>query len=63
MDAVDTMGAGDAFCAALVKYLVQNGWKKDQILDIELLQSALAFASVYAKSNCMVEGGFGVRGN
>ena len=62
VDAVDTMGAGDAFCAALVKHLVQNGWKKDQILDIELLQSALAFASVYAKSNCMVEGGFGIRG-
>ena len=62
VDAVDTMGAGDAFIAAFVISLMQNGWKKSKIMEKNVLKKALQFASNYAKNVCLVEGGFGIKG-
>ncbi len=59
VDAVDTMGAGDAFLAAFVSVLFGIGWRKGDSLSAEKAAEALDRASDYARQNCLVGGGFG----
>lgn len=58
---VDTMGAGDAFVAALIISMVRQGWKKGESMSASVLRKALKEASSYAGCNCMIEGGFGYK--
>ena len=59
--AVDTLGAGDSFLAALMVSLVEGGWKKGDVLKEEQIVNALDFAAKYSSKNCLVEGGFGFK--
>lgn len=61
VEAVDTLGAGDSFLAALMVSLVEGGWKKGDGLKEELIANALEFAAKYSSKNCLVEGGFGFK--
>ena len=61
VEAVDTLGAGDSFLAALMVSLVEGGWKKGDGLKEELIAKALEFAAKYSSKNCLVEGGFGFK--
>ncbi|MBR5049570.1 MAG: hypothetical protein IKX74_08040 [Erysipelotrichaceae bacterium] len=59
IDAVDTMGAGDAFLAAFICRLKELGWQKGEILEKDRVTEALKCAGRYAGENCLREGGFG----
>lgn len=61
VEAVDTLGAGDSFLAALLVSLIENGWKKGVALKEETIRKALDFAAKYSAQNCLVEGGFGFK--
>ncbi len=56
---VDTMGAGDSFCAAFLAGLLKRGWKKQIPLTAEMVEPALADAADYSAKNCLVKGSFG----
>ena len=59
VDAVDTMGAGDAFLAAFVYEMFGAGWRKGEALPAGKVTAALDRASDFARQNCLVGGGFG----
>ncbi len=56
---VDTMGAGDSFCAAFLTDLLKLGWRKDTPITEVMAVRALAAAAAYSAGNCLVEGSFG----
>ena len=56
---VDTMGAGDSFCAALLSGMLKRGWKKNTLITKEIAIPAMVAASEYSAKNCLVEGSFG----
>ena len=56
---VDTMGAGDSFCAALLSGMLKRGWTKNTIITKEIALPAMVAASEYSAKNCLVEGSFG----
>ena len=59
-DAVDTMGAGDAFVTALVTSLVERGWRRGrEALPEELVRASLFDAAQHAATMCQIEGAFG----
>lgn len=59
-DAVDTMGAGDAFVSALVVGLLKRGWGRGKALPApEAIKAALQEASEHAARMCQLEGAFG----
>lgn len=59
VEPVDTMGAGDAYITAFVYSLVKQGWTKKGQLKKEWIIYAMKEAAAYAKSVCLIEGGFG----
>ncbi len=56
---VDTMGAGDSFCAAFLVGLLKRGWKKNVVPTKEMIEPALKEAAHYSAKNCLVDGSFG----
>ena len=56
---IDTMGAGDSFCAAFLAGLLKRGWKKHVEPTGDMIIPALAEAAEYSAKNCLVEGSFG----
>lgn len=56
---VDTMGAGDSFCAALLSGMLKRGWKKGIVITEEMAIPAMIDAAEYSAKNCLVEGSFG----
>lgn len=56
---IDTMGAGDSFCAAFLVGLLKRGWRKGVSLIGEMVEPALVEAAEYSAHNCLVEGSFG----
>lgn len=56
---VDTMGAGDSFCAAFLAGLLKRGWKKGVLLRKDMVVPALADAAEYSAKNCLIDGSFG----
>lgn len=61
VEALDTMGAGDSFLAALLVSLLGNGWKKGRRIPGDVVKKGLREASEYSAANCMSEGGFGFK--
>lgn len=61
VDAVDTMGAGDAFLTAFILELYRAGWKKGRSMPETDLKAALLAGQDYSARNCMLEGGFGYK--
>jgi fructokinase len=52
---IDTVGAGDAFCAGVLAWLVDEGFtSRERVLALseQELRSALSFASAVAALNC-----------
>lgn len=60
IQAVDTMGAGDSFCAAFLSSLLRQGWKKGTDLTDKMVEAALYDGKEYSAKNCLVEGSFGM---
>ncbi len=56
---VDTMGAGDSFFTAFVVSLMQNGWTKAGLADLETIHNAFEYAANFSAQTCLVEGSFG----
>lgn len=56
---VDTMGAGDSFCAAFLTDLLKSGWRKGGGITGAMAGHALETAAAYSAGNCLVEGSFG----
>lgn len=56
---IDTMGAGDSFCAAFIVSLLKSGWKKDREISGAMAEKALWQAAEYSANNCFVHGSFG----
>jgi len=56
---VDTMGAGDSFFTAFVVSLMQNGWTKAGLADLETIHNAFEYAADFSAQTCLVEGSFG----
>lgn len=56
---VDTMGAGDSFCAAFLTTLLKMGWRKNETITEAMAVTALDKAAQYSAKNCLVEGSFG----
>lgn len=56
---VDTMGAGDSFCAACLAGLIKRGWKKNSCITETMVLPALEEAAEYSAKNCLKEGSFG----
>lgn len=59
VDALDTMGCGDAFATAFAVHCLRTGWRRDRVPDAVDLQEALAVAADFAAKQCLVEGSFG----
>ena len=59
VEAIDTMGAGDAFLAGFLYRLWQFGWRKNCPMPPEPLRQALRAGARLAAKNCRREGGFG----
>jgi sugar/nucleoside kinase (ribokinase family) len=55
----DTMGCGDAFLAAFVTRLFDEGWRRGNRPAPAGIRAALATASAFAAEQCLVEGAFG----
>lgn len=56
---VDTMGAGDSFCAAFIVSLLKSGWKKNTEISGAMAKRALLWAAEYSAGNCLIRGSFG----
>lgn len=56
---VDTMGAGDSFFTAFVASLMQNGWTKAGLADLDTIHNAFEYAADFSAKTCLVEGSFG----
>ncbi|MDI9505793.1 MAG: carbohydrate kinase [Clostridiales bacterium] len=61
VDAIDTMGAGDAFLAGFVCRLWLSGWRKGCPMAGKTLYRALKAGAQQAAKNCLREGGFGYK--
>lgn len=59
VDALDTMGCGDAFATAFAVHLLRSGWRRDRVPGAVDLREALAVAADLAAKQCLVEGAFG----
>ncbi|SDC92752.1 Sugar or nucleoside kinase, ribokinase family [Geodermatophilus telluris] len=59
VDAVDTMGCGDAFATAFAVTCLQQGWQRDRLPSPESLDRALRLAAHFSAEQCLVEGAFG----
>ena len=59
VEAVDTMGAGDAFLAAFISEMFRLGWKKGETMEKQKIETAFDSASSYSRDNCLSGGGFG----
>lgn len=59
--AIDTMGAGDSFLAAVLVSLLEDGWKKGSVLSKVKIEKALEKGAEYSAKNCLSEGGFGYK--
>lgn len=59
VDAIDTMGAGDAYITAFVASLLEQGWHKNMKLKRCFIEKAMDVAARYASEVCLVHGGFG----
>lgn len=59
VNALDTMGAGDSFLAAVIVSLLKQGWKKGMTLTEYMIRHALKEGASYSAENCLHEGGFG----
>lgn len=59
VDAVDTMGAGDAFITSFVLSLLRGGWTRGGALPASLIGTSLDCAAQFAADQCSVEGAFG----
>lgn len=59
VEAVDTMGAGDAYITAFVVHLVQQGWKKHDKIKEHWITEAMKLAGLYASEVCLLSGGIG----
>ena len=57
--AIDTMGAGDSFCTAVLMSFLKAGWKKDRRMEADTIRETFAYAAKFAALNCQVEGSFG----
>lgn len=63
-DAIDTMGAGDAYFAAFLTYILQRGGKKffrqtKADTNKELLRKAMCMGAAFSAKVCCMEGAFG----
>lgn len=58
VEAIDTLGAGDAFITAFLKSYLENK-KQNHFSDSVLLGNSLKSAAVFAAKICKVEGAFG----
>ncbi len=56
---VDTMGCGDAFCAAFEVQLLRVGWFPGRLLDSSEIRVAMRSGASYAAEQCLVAGAFG----
>ncbi|MBK0418688.1 sugar kinase [Leucobacter sp. CSA1] len=59
VEALDTMGAGDAFITAFALTLLDQGWARGLIPEAETINRALAAAAAFAAEQCSAEGAFG----
>ena len=59
VEALDTMGCGDAFSTAFAVHCLRSGWRRDALPSVDDLQEALAVAADFAAKQCLVEGAFG----
>lgn len=59
VNAIDTMGAGDAYMSAFVCSLVEQGWQKKAVLQDKWIMNAMDKAADYAADICMIHGGIG----
>ena len=59
--ALDTMGAGDSFIAAVIVSLLNQGWRKGTTLTGDAVRQALQDGASYSAKNCLRGGGFGFR--
>ncbi|GAB2557723.1 PfkB family carbohydrate kinase [Leucobacter ruminantium] len=59
VDALDTMGAGDAFITAFVLALLERGWTRGRVPSAETVREALTRAAAFAADQCSIEGAFG----
>jgi len=55
----DTMGAGDSFLAAFVTVLAAAGWKKGEVMPVDVLIGAIEEGQRVSAENCLSAGGFG----
>jgi sugar/nucleoside kinase (ribokinase family) len=55
----DTTGCGDAFIAAFVTSLLEQGWARGASMSAGSIRLALEKAAVFARAQCFVEGAFG----
>ena len=55
----DTMGAGDSFLAAFVTDLAAAGWKKGEVMPVDVLIGAIEEGQRVSAENCLSAGGFG----
>lgn len=60
IQAIDTMGAGDSFCAAFLSSLLRHGWTKETEITDKMAETALSDGREYSARNCLVEGSFGM---
>lgn len=61
VEPLDTMGAGDSYLAALLVSLLEQGWKKGDVLEPSAIGRAMDRAARYSAQNCLSEGGFGFK--
>lgn len=59
IQALDTMGAGDSFCAAMLTGLLKRGWRKNVPVTAAMAAASLLDAAEYSARNCLVRGSFG----
>lgn len=59
VEAVDTMAAGDSFCAAFISGLLKRGWHFGVQPCGSAVAASLKEASAYSAKNCLVDGSFG----
>lgn len=59
VEAIDTMGAGDAFASAFVTKFIQTQKQKIECLDDLAIKQILSYASEYSSTICLVDGAFG----
>jgi sugar/nucleoside kinase (ribokinase family) len=59
VEALDTMGAGDAFITSFALSLLDGGWRRGHSLPGDVFDGALHRAARFAAHQCSIEGAFG----